>query len=581
MQGTRSCNVQCVQLIVQVASPIGVTMSFRNLLHAISLSFLGLLFAVASPAPSLADSSHVRIIRLSLMQGEVRFARDVKGDPLASENAIWENAELNLPIRQGYVIATDKGRAEVEFENGSMAFLSSGTVLEFYDLSLEDGAKTTRLILRQGTASFYVNPANGDYFSVTGGDFSVEADGRSTFRLDNFDDGSVVNVMKGRASVIRKNQTTALARGQSLSMRANDASSVSVATLAAGDDFDRWVSGQVETVSSANNAAQQYVNSPNYSSGLGSLYTYGGFYNCGGFGNCWRPYGVGAGWSPFDNGSWFTDPQFGTSFIGNQPWGWTPYHYGGWIFDPVYGWGWTPIGFGGGFLGGSQGWSPVTGTWLHPKGGPIGIVPVHPLDVRGKAPINLASGVFPVKDGAISRSVQVETGDAWKVLKSVPANTLNTRSSVTAAPERTSRTLVGGDLGARVIALDRNSSIAYDAREHRFVNTNSERTSQAAVAGKSAKEKPGIAAVTSGPAKARVAGEEPFAKSVAPSRGSAPASRVMTPPPARSTEFARSGPFDASSRGESSRSASSGATSAAPTHAAAASSSSSSGGRPH
>ena len=34
-----------------------------------------------------------------------------------------KSAELNLPIRQGYVLATDKGRAEVEFENGSMAFL--------------------------------------------------------------------------------------------------------------------------------------------------------------------------------------------------------------------------------------------------------------------------------------------------------------------------------------------------------------------------------------------------------------------------------------------------------------------------
>src|SRR5450755_4280759 len=188
-------------------------MSSRNLLRSASLTLFSLLFVVASP--SFADSSHVRIIRLSSVQGDVRFARDVKGDPLASGNATWEAAEMNLPVRQGYVLATDKGRAAVEFENGSMAFLSEGTVLEFYDLSLEDGAKTTRLVLRQGTASFYVNPANGDYFSVTGGDFSVEADGRSTFRLDNFDDGSVVNVMKGRASVIRKNQTTALARGQS------------------------------------------------------------------------------------------------------------------------------------------------------------------------------------------------------------------------------------------------------------------------------------------------------------------------------------------------------------------------------
>src|ERR1700676_1040832 len=208
-------------------------MSFRTLLSSILAAALGLLFAAAPPAS--ADASHARIIRLSLVQGDVRFTRVVKGDPLTSDKAVWEGATLNLPIRQGYVVATDHGRAEVEFENGAMAFLAENTVLEFYDLSLEDGAKTTRLILRQGTASFYVNPANGDYFSVTGGDFSVEADGRASFRLDNFDDGSVVNVLKGHVSVLRKNQSTALAKGQSLSMRANDSGSVSIGQVTGND----------------------------------------------------------------------------------------------------------------------------------------------------------------------------------------------------------------------------------------------------------------------------------------------------------------------------------------------------------
>src|SRR6201981_644109 len=81
---------------------------------------------------ALADSSHARIVRLSLVEGDVRFARDVKGDPLAADaNPGWEAAVLNLPIRQGYVLATDQGRAVVEFENGAMAFLSENTVLEF------------------------------------------------------------------------------------------------------------------------------------------------------------------------------------------------------------------------------------------------------------------------------------------------------------------------------------------------------------------------------------------------------------------------------------------------------------------
>src|SRR5260370_10477145 len=130
-------------------------MPFRTLLSSILVAALALLFCATAP-PASADASHARIIRLSLVQGDVRFTRDVHGDPLTSEKAIWEGATLNLPIRQRYVLATDHGRAEAEFGNGAMEFPAENTVLEFFDLSLEDGAKTTRLVLRQGTASFYV-----------------------------------------------------------------------------------------------------------------------------------------------------------------------------------------------------------------------------------------------------------------------------------------------------------------------------------------------------------------------------------------------------------------------------------------
>src|SRR5947209_10103645 len=89
-------------------------MTTRNLFHSILVILVSPLFV--GPHPALADSSHVRIIRLSLVQGDVRFARETHGDPLADSSATWETAGLNLPIRQGYVLATDKGRAEVEFE---------------------------------------------------------------------------------------------------------------------------------------------------------------------------------------------------------------------------------------------------------------------------------------------------------------------------------------------------------------------------------------------------------------------------------------------------------------------------------
>src|SRR5882672_1592338 len=233
-------------------------MTSRKLVSLLLVILLSALFVGAHPA--VADSSHARIIRLSLIQGDVRFARQTHGDPLSDSSATWETAGLNLPIRQGYVLATDKGRAEVEFENGAMASLKENTVLEFYDLSLNDSARTTRLLLRQGSASFYVNPRSDDYFSVTGGDFTVEANGRSSFRLDNYDDGSTVETLKGHVAVLHKDNSTRLEKGQSLSIKAGDDSSLNVGRLGDEDDFDRWVSGRIDAVSTALNTALQYLN---------------------------------------------------------------------------------------------------------------------------------------------------------------------------------------------------------------------------------------------------------------------------------------------------------------------------------
>jgi FecR protein len=559
-------------------------MNTRTVLRSILLAFLVMLLAGWRPAT--ADSSHARIIRLSLVQGDVRFTRDVHGDPLSSDKATWEGATLNLPIRQGYVLATDHGRAEVEFENGAMAFLAENTVLEFYDLSLEDGAKTTRLVLRQGTASFYVNPGNEDYFSVTGGDFTVEADGRAGFRLDNFDDGSVVDVTKGRVSVLRKNKSTALAKGQSLSMRAGDNNSTDIARLPESDDFDRWVSGREDTVATATTAAQQYVSSSYYSSGIADLYTYGSWYPVSGYGNCWRPYGVGMGWSPFANGSWFMDPAFGWAFVGSQPWGWLPYHYGGWVFDPVFGWLWSPgLGFGGGFSGFAP-FRPVTGVFIRSKTGLLGLVPAHPLDVRGKAPINLAKGVFPVAGGAVSQQVLAgaTAGESWKVMKAPPRESLtNTAVSASVAPTRISRTIVGGGSSARVVTLDRNSSITYDPSEHRFVNGAS------APQGASVKSTEKIDTTTEAAVRER-AGQS-LAQAGATANVRVPAanvrvvaapSRAMAPPPARASTGTRGSSSGGGGWSQSGSSRGSAASSAPHSSASAgASHTSSSGGHPH
>jgi hypothetical protein len=569
--------------------------------------FLVLLIVLFLGAPSAsADSSHARIIRLSLVSGDVRFATETHGDPLTDSKANWDAAQLNLPIRQSYVLATDNGRAEVEFENGTLAFLKENTVLEFYDLSLKDGALITRLVLRQGSASFHVNPVSGDYFSVTGGDFTVEAGSRATFRLDNFDDGSTVENISGRITVLHQEETTRLEKGQSLSMKAGDQSSVSLGRVPDQDEFDRWVSGQIETVSTATAATMQYTNSPYYAAGFGSLYSYGSWSNCGGYGFGWRPFGVGYGWSPFTDGQWIWDPAFGWTFASFQPWGWAPYHYGGWLFDSgCGGWFYSPPIVYGYFPGAGVPirrfpprvhpprpiYHPVTAVFVHNKGN-VGFVPMHPLDAKGKAPLNLERGILSTgasSDLSGRRVIAFSPGEKWETLKSAPKEAFNNALTPTAPPVRVSRTVLESSGGARVVSTGKDSSIAYDPREHRFVNSNN--TSGGASSEKAARgerERVPAAGAANRDGNATASVTAPSARNVAPPRNTAPP-RNSVPPPVprysgggeRSSVGGGSGGSWSGSRSSGTSSARSGSTHSAPAPAPAPAPHASSGGRPH
>jgi hypothetical protein len=92
------------------------------------------------------------------------------------------------------------------------------------------------------------------------------------------------------------------------------------------------------------------------------------------------------------------------------------------------------------------------------------------MDVRGKTPINLAQGAFPVNGGRISESLVAATGAEWKALKQPPREALSGAIAASAPPERLSRTVLASNTGARIVTFNKNSSIVYDPREHRFVN---------------------------------------------------------------------------------------------------------------
>ncbi len=159
-------------------------------------ALLAIVLVLAFPCASRAGDdnySHARIVRLSLVEGDVQVSRPETGG--------WENALLNLPIRQGYSLATGSGRAEVEFESGATARLAENTEMQFTELALSNGGRITRLTLARGAAVFYANLAREDSFIVLAPGVQASIDKSASFRVDVNNDSGSVSVLKGEINV--------------------------------------------------------------------------------------------------------------------------------------------------------------------------------------------------------------------------------------------------------------------------------------------------------------------------------------------------------------------------------------------
>ncbi len=551
----------------------------------IRFTLMASLVSLAAGNLLAADYSHARIVRLSLVQGDVRFSRSVEGDALADQNAAWESAVVNLPVREGYVLATGNGRAEVEFENGAAAYLAEDTVLQFAELALSDGARMTRLKLSQGTATFYANPSHEDRFVVETASLKASLDRKGRFRVDAFQDGGSVNVLQGHVQVVTGSGTNDLEKGQSLSYRAGESASVVIDRVPPEDDFDKWVAGREETVTTATNTALQYTNSPYYSAGFADLSLYGSWISYPGYGYCWQPFGAGFGWSPFTIGQWVFDPFFGWTWVSFEPWGWAPYHFGGWIYSPLYGWLWAPGGFG---WGGWGFWRPSTAVWVR-AGGRTGIVPVHPLDVSGRTPVNAAQGIIsPGTGGAAARRIALSENEKVNVLDRPPRGLLRSELAAAPAPAHVSRSIIAAGAAGRAGSGGAASGIVFDPKERKFVNANTPSPSSPATTDSPspARMTSDAAAVRSENRADRSSGSKPAEtggtpnspqRATPPPRSTTPPPRAATPPPARTSPppAPRPTPRAESPRGESRPEPA--PRSAAPAPAPR----SSSGGRPH
>jgi len=165
------------------------------------------LFAAVTSLSAMADS-HVRIVRLSYIEGGVQISRSADG--------AYEKAIVNLPITEGAKLKTADGRAEVEFEDGSTLRIVADSTVEFSQLSLRDsGAKVSELKITSGTAYVNFTGTKDDEFSVRFEDEKIMLARAAHLRVILGDEDSSVAVFRGLIQVdspsgtidVKKNQT--------------------------------------------------------------------------------------------------------------------------------------------------------------------------------------------------------------------------------------------------------------------------------------------------------------------------------------------------------------------------------------
>src|SRR3954468_14479628 len=299
-------------------------------MSAPSVSHFTLIFLAASIVGSLPAmaASQARIVRLSDVQGSVQIDKNT--------GLGFEEAFINLPITQGTQLRTgDRGRAEVEFEDGSSMRLTPNTTVQVNKLGLSDaGKRISEVNLVQGMA--YVNWLGKDDLSL---DFSHEkiALHRSAhFRIDNSSQVANLAVFKGDVAVDGPNGQLVVEKKKTavFDVAENDKSSIEKNIADAPlDSWDKEASSYHDQYAKNNN------NSP-YGYGVSDLNYYGSYSNVPGYGMMWQPYFTGVGWDPFMNGAWGYYPGYGYMFASAYPWGWMPYRYGNWMFVPGMGWMW-------------------------------------------------------------------------------------------------------------------------------------------------------------------------------------------------------------------------------------------------
>jgi len=305
--------------------------------------------------------------RLSSVDGKVRL---LQGDQMLADSAL-----VNTPLFEGTQLETsDDGRAEVQFDDGSLARISPDSSMALNMLRKSGRGTEAEVALDSGLGYFELEGAGQPgSFRVRFGDNLVTASGYTILRINLDNPPGELAVFAGNAHLEIGNAavggiTLDLHEGESVSLNGADSSRYRLAESIDPDSWDSWNADRDQALASESMAQTSATtdlagSSPNPE--WSDLDASGSWYDLPGQGYVWSPSeSASPGWDPYGNGSWVWTPRFGYVWVSGSSWGYLPYQCGAWNFYFGFGWGWAP-GMGGcspwwntGYYGTNIGYAP-------------------------------------------------------------------------------------------------------------------------------------------------------------------------------------------------------------------------------
>ena len=295
-----------------------------------------------------------RAVRLSSVDGDVHLSQG--GQVLADQ------ALANTPLFEGTRIDTgNDGRAEIQFEDGSVARISPQSSITLSALRGADGNRDAEILLNGGLGYFELQgESDSNHLRVRFGETVVTAGGFTVLRINLDKAPGEVAVFSGNAHLEGGSSPTLdLHGGESVALNATDPGSYNLSESIEPDSWDAWNSDRDQDLNtSAADRTQATSDLPdNKNPAWNDLDANGNWYNVPDQGYVWSPYEASnPGWDPYGTGYWMDSPSYGYTWISGEPWGYMPYQCGAWNFYSAFGWGWAP--------GGCSPWWGGVGGWI-------------------------------------------------------------------------------------------------------------------------------------------------------------------------------------------------------------------------